>query len=197
MKWLVLVAAVLVVSGCASVGERGYRPATHAEKKAFARADRSVSPQAVRSDFVSYGGMEVAWAGIIKNVQYSETERTYLIAFEVEHCGFDWTERGGTEPFRLTAPGEGTFTAGWYANKPTRVSYLQLLAAPGDMLIVYGKPHQMKNGVVQLAATAIRPVKVGGFAIHPSAKPQPAPAAARMPESGNRALDSLTLPPDE
>jgi hypothetical protein len=190
MKWLSM-ALVLLVAGCASVGGRSYHPAKSVEKKAFARADRSISPNAVRADYVSYRGTEVAWAGIIKNVQYSETERTYLIAFEVEHCGFDWMEHGGNETFRLTSPGEGTFTAGWYANKPTRVSYLKLLAAPGDMLIVYGKPHQMKNGVVQLAATAIRPVKAGGFSVVEAPVKAVAQPAVRKGGDRARALDAL------
>ncbi|VGO15519.1 hypothetical protein PDESU_04102 [Pontiella desulfatans] len=155
--------ALLLLAGCASVREQAYQPHKSAEKKAFARVDRTIGPDAVRANYVALAETELAWAGIIKDVQYNETERTFQVAFEIEYHDFDWVDHGGGQPFRLSAEGGGIFTAGWYASKPTRISYLKLLAAPGDMIIVYGKPFSMANGVIQLAATAIRPVKQGGF----------------------------------
>ena len=44
------------------------------------------------------------------------------------------------------------------------------------MLIAYGKPYQMKAGIIQLAATAVRPIRVKDFTIEVEAPdPQPAP----------------------
>jgi hypothetical protein len=164
MKFCAVV-ALLILSGCATVGERAYSPAKSREKKAFVRADRSIAPLTVQTNFDAFLDAEVAWAGIITDVQYNETERTVQVAFEVEHRGFDWINHGGKRPFQLGAKGDGMFRTGWEVDKPTRISYLKLLAAPGDMIIVYGKPYRMKEGVVQLAATALRPIKEERFSI--------------------------------
>ena len=164
MRHLVLLGLLSLV-GCASVEQGSYRPVKGKEKQAFARADRDVSPADVRKDFQALENTEVAWAGIIKDVQFNETERTIQVAFQIEHRGFDWKNHGGGKPFRLSAEGDGLFRAGWVVDKPTRISYLKMLAAPGDMLIVYGKPYRMKDWVIQLSATAIRPVRAGDYSV--------------------------------
>jgi hypothetical protein len=189
---------VLLVAGCASVGERAYSPAKSREKKAYKKADRGITPLNVQTNFDAFVKMEVAWAGIIKDVQYNETERTFQVAFEVEHRGFDWIDHGGKQPFRLDSGGDGMFRTGWVVDKPTRISYLQMLAAPGDMLIVYGKPYRMKEGVVQLAATALRPIKQDHYAIRegetaasPSMELPAEPSQEDVKSPRNRTLEIL------
>jgi hypothetical protein len=164
MRYVVLFGLLSLV-GCASVEQGAYRPVKSKEKQAFARADRGVAPADVKKNFRALENTEVAWAGIIKDVQFNETERTFQVAFEVEHRGFDWKDHGGGAPFRLSSEGDGLFRAGWVVDKPTRISYLKMLAGPGDMLIVYGKPYRMKDWVIQLAATAIRPVRDSDFIV--------------------------------
>ena len=156
---------LLLVAGCASTKNGEYRPAKSREKEAFAVADRTVSPNDVRAGFRGLEATEVAWAGIITDVQFEEKERKYQVAFEVEHRPFDWQNHGGSQPFHLGSKGEGAFVAGWYANKPTSIWRLRQLADVGDMIIVYGKPYRMRDGVIQLAATAIRPIKAEDFEV--------------------------------
>ena len=159
-----IVLSVLAVAGCRTVDPGMHHPKTDKEKKAFARANLETTPEQVRKDFESLRNTEVAWAGIIRDVQYKETERTIQVAFKVEHRYFDWMDYGGAQPFHLSTEGEGMFVAGWPVNKPTRIGYLKALVKPGDMLIVYGKPYSVFNNIVHLAASAIRPVKAKDYA---------------------------------
>jgi len=63
------------------------------------------------------------------------------------------------------------FAAGWTVNKPARISVLKTQAEPGDMILVYGRLYRMKDGVIQLAATSVRPIKTGDFTVE-SAMPE-------------------------
>ena len=162
MKRFLLLGMVLV-AGCSTVERGRYRPRSGNEKKAHGRADRSVSPADVKADFAAFANTEVAWAGIISDVQFKETERTIQVAFQVEHRDFDWKDHGGGKPYRLSSTGEGLFLAGWTVNKPARIDYLRSRAKSGYMIVVHGKPYQTRAGVVQLSATAVRPVKTGDF----------------------------------
>jgi len=108
---------------------------------------------------------EVAWAGVIEDVQYRETERTVQVAFRVDHRSFDWKNHGGSRPYQLSKKGDGVFMAGWVVQKPTRISFLKTLSRPGDMIIVYGTPYRMKKGIIQLSASAIRPISEKDYSI--------------------------------
>ncbi|MDF7825036.1 hypothetical protein P4B35_13520 [Pontiellaceae bacterium B12227] len=156
--------SVLLVFGCASVQEGAYEPYKSREKKAFARADRSVEIIDVQTNFYAYVETEVAWAGLIEDIQFKETERTIQVAFSIEHRAFDWLDHGGAMPYQLSAEGQGSFRAGWTVDKPARISHLKTLAKPGYMIVIYGKPYRMEGGVIQLAATAVRPIKNTQFA---------------------------------
>jgi hypothetical protein len=163
---------VMILSGCATQGPKNYRPHKGCEKEVFAQADRSISLAEVKTNFNAYVTNEVAWAGIIEDVQFKETERTVQVAFEVDQREFNWET-----PYRLSDEGDGRFRAGWVIDKPTRISVLKSQAKPGYMIIIYGKPFQMQNGVIQLAATAVRPIKTGKFEIN-------------LPESGTEPIDA-------
>ena len=155
---------VLAVAGCASMEKAvDYRPKSSREKQAVFRADREVSPDDVRADFHAHERTEIAWAGVIRDIQFKETERTIQVAFDIEHRGFDWKDHGGSVPYRLSPEGQGRFVAGWTVDKPARIDYLRSLAKPGCMILVYGKPYRMADGVIQIAATSVRPIKSSDF----------------------------------
>jgi hypothetical protein len=139
-------------------GPGPYRAGSTRERQALKVADRSVAPADVRADFHAFEDTVVAWAGIIEDIRFKETERTVQVAFRLRHCGFDWIDRGGAQPYRATETGQGTFLAGWTVGKPTRIGYLKTLAQPGDLLLVYGRPYRMVGGIVQLSAEAVRPI---------------------------------------
>jgi hypothetical protein len=163
---------VIFLSGCAMQRNTAYRPYKSREKKAFSQADRSIGLMEVQTNFNAYVTNEVVWAGIIEDVQFKETERTVQVAFEVDQRDFNWEK-----PYQLSAEGEGRFRAGWVIDKPTRISVLQSRAQPGYMIIIYGKPFKMQNGVVQLAATAVRPIKTSKFSVD-------------LPVSGNKQAEA-------
>jgi hypothetical protein len=156
---------LLVLTGCTSVEEGVYIPQSSKERAAFVRASTDLQPNDIRNDFQSMRAREVAWVGVIEDIQYRETERTVQVAFRVDHRYFDWKDHGSSHPYHLSKEGEGIFMAGWVVKKPTRISYLRTLAKPGDMLVVYGKPYGMKNNIIQLAATAIRPITDDDYSI--------------------------------
>ncbi len=152
---------ILLLAGCATYEEGGYRPRSAREKKAFARISRSVTPNDVREDFHALRNSEVAWAGIIKEIQFKEVERAIQVAFFVEHRHFDWTDK----PYRLSAEGEGEFVAGQSVDKPVSISRLEKLARPGDMLVAYGTPFRIRDGVIQLRTSSVRPIPKRAFSI--------------------------------
>jgi len=154
---------LLVITGCTTARQGVYRPKSGKEKAANDRADRGVSPADVRKDFHAFETNEVAWAGIIKDIQFKETQRSILVAFQIDHRDFDWKDHGGSTPYILSSKGDGAFKAGWTVRKPASIAKLNTLAKPGYMILVYGKPYQMKNGVIQLSATAVRPIKTSEF----------------------------------
>ncbi|MDF7808504.1 hypothetical protein P4E94_13715 [Pontiellaceae bacterium B12219] len=153
---------VVFLSGCAMRRDTAYRPYKSREKKAFVQADRSIALADVQTNFNAYVTNEVVWAGVIKDVRFKETERTVQVAFEVDQRAFNWKK-----PYQLSAEGEGVFRAGWVVDKPTRISVLQGRAQPGYMIVVYGKPFRVQDGIVQLAATAVRPIKTSKYKVDP------------------------------
>lgn len=163
--WSLLV--LLALAGCASTGSQNYKPYKSREKQAFERADRSISFTEVKTSFQSYVGTEIAWAGIIDDIQFKETERTIQVAFDIEQHGFDWKKHRGGEPYRLSSESAGRIKAGWVVDKPARISYLKTLAKPGYMILVYGKPWKRSGDEIQLAATAVRPIHPGDFEVLP------------------------------
>lgn len=173
-RYLVLL-GVLLSFGCVSKQEGAYKPYKSREKKALARVDRSIEMIDVQTNFNAYVGAEVVWAGIIEEIQFKETERTIQVAFSIDHREFDWMDHGGKAPYRLSAEGQGRFRAGWAVDKPARISNLKTLAKPGYMILIYGTPYRLEDGLVQLVATAVRPIKEDEFSIS-------APPFERMPD---------------
>ncbi|QBG47533.1 hypothetical protein EGM51_09065 [Verrucomicrobia bacterium S94] len=156
-----------MLAGCASTGSKVYKPHSSREKKAFVRADRSVTFADVQTNFQTYLETEVAWAGVIRGIEFKETERTIQVAFDIDYHDFDWRNYGGGKPYRLAAENGGRFKAGWTVDKPTRISYLKTLAKPGYMILVYGKPWRRDDTAVLLAATAVRLVSTGDYELLP------------------------------
>lgn len=180
---LIAVLFCLVLVGCASVGTNDYKPYKNREKEAYSRADRSVTFSDVRTNFMNYVDTEVAWAGIINDIQFKETERTIQVAFDIDYHTFDWKDHGGGEPYKLPEASEGQFKAGWTVDKPARISYLKTLAKPGYMIIVYGKPWRRVEDTIQLAATAVRPIKAGDYEIVPMVGNAGEEARAEVPSA--------------
>ena len=104
-----LILSLLTVAGCSTFHETDYHPKSSKEKKAYVTAVRGIPLSYVQDDLERHLGVEVGWAGIIKDIQFKETERTIQVAFEVEHREFDWRDHGGGRPYHLSAKGDGLF----------------------------------------------------------------------------------------
>lgn len=166
VRSLLTVLSIALVTGCASTGTKPYQPTSPTEKEAFSIADKTISMEDVRANFNAYKrDSEIAWAGIIKKVQFAEKERSVQVGFVIEHHDFDWTKHSSGPEFQLSKESSGTFLAGWVVQKPTRISYLKQLAKPGDMIIVYGKPHRIKGSTIHIIASAIHPIPAKEFTL--------------------------------
>ncbi len=158
-------AGLLILTGCATMEDGVYRPKSSKEKAAFSKAVKDVSPADVRQNFRALESTEMAWAGVIKDIQFKETERTIQVAFQIDHRSFDWTDHGGDKPYRLSSTGDGVFVAGWIVRKPTTIGKLKTEAKAGYMMLVYGKPYQMKEGVIQVSTSALRLIKTNDYEV--------------------------------
>jgi hypothetical protein len=156
-RYGIITALALLMAGCSTPGLRDYRPQNGREVQLLGKAVRTITPADVRKDFSGNAATLVVWVGIIKKIEFRETERTIQVAFLLDHRRFDWLEhREDDAPYHLSEKGAGEFTAGWTVNKPTRINYLKSLSEPGDALVVYGTPYSIKNGIVRLDASHVR-----------------------------------------
>lgn len=162
-KWIAGMAVVLL-AGCSTVKTGSYRPDSPKERTAYRRASKMIALADVQEDRGAYLEQMVAWAGVIEDVKFRQTERAVQIAFSVRQHDFDWLEPQGEALYELSTESDGIFFAGLSVPMPTQISYLKGLAEKGDMLIVYGKPVP-GNGTVQLRAKTVRAIDRQDFAI--------------------------------
>ena len=63
---------LILVAGCSTYDNSDYRPKTAKEKEAFPRANKNVQPSDVQKDFEQFRYTEIAWAGIIEDIQFKD-----------------------------------------------------------------------------------------------------------------------------
>ena len=135
-------------------GSRAYQPLPVWEAKFFAEARRDVYPDDVRRSPESYAKTLVAWTGIIRRVEYRQEAGMDVARFTVEHHYFDWIEDRGAqrEVFFLSPRGEGTFVTAWNITAAEEKQFIKQLAE-GDMMVAYGYPSAIRDGVIALHPT--------------------------------------------
>lgn len=114
-------------------------------------ARRDVYPGDVLQHLEEHAGHTVAWAGVIRAFTVSEEAGQRVVRLDVEHRYFDWIEDHGIQPerFFLSPRGEGTFRVAWPA-PPRDRGERSVLIHVGDMLVSYGRPSVVRDGVVGL-----------------------------------------------
>lgn len=131
-------------------GSRHYQAASPREAAVMETARRDVYPEDVRQSPEQHRDTLVAWAGVVRSMEATEEGAALVLRFDVEHRYFDWLEDiGGRARFMPSPRGEGRFRAAWGVPLAAR-EHLEQLGEVGDLLIVYGKPSDIRDGVVGL-----------------------------------------------
>lgn len=116
-----------------------YKPSTKDGRNIFKIADKEIYPRDVLSHKDSMRDKWIAWAGIVKKVEYLDTNFGPAARVIIEHHFFDWIEDHGAqnELFFLSPRGEADFEIFIPVNaKKPENERLPL----GIMAVVIGKP---------------------------------------------------------
>jgi hypothetical protein len=151
---VLLLALAAVESACMMPSATPYRAATTAEQALLARSRRDFLPADAKRDPDATKAL-VAWTGILREVDETEGETTFL----VDHRYWDWVVDLGTQKVKifLSPRGEGVFR---FSVGGTEGRWLAEHATVGEMLIVYGVPLRDDS---RNEATVLRYVHARGF----------------------------------
>lgn len=167
-KIAMAVCAVLVCITCIGcpVGPstRLYKPVSEWETKAFSKADRSIYPNDVRTDFAAHDSSRVAWPGIVLSVTPKNQDTVIEVHFVIQHHYYDWLEDFSIQQERifLSPRGEGVFETTWWV-QPTADTG-KIVQSVGNMVIVYGIPASVRDSIIILNAYYIREIEREWFA---------------------------------
>lgn len=159
-----LAAFVLVVVATAP-SSRDYQPASPAEKAEMDRSTYSVHPDDVRAD-IDHHRVQVAWTGVLRDVQFSGAPEKPTVSALVDHHYFDWIDdrSARSERFLPSPRGEGQFRFTRPLSPAWDIAAMKEAAPPGSMVVVYGTPSKIEGAVVDLGEAAYaRVIPIGRF----------------------------------
>lgn len=135
-----------------------YQPSSNWEEAELKSSDFNIFPDDIRGNIEGYKNAKVAWAGIIKDTQYHETASNIQLGFIVEHHYFDWVQDQSVQraKFFLSPNGEGKISAVWSIKKNALSAEIQEASKAGNMIVMYGTPHHVENGIVYLSISYVR-----------------------------------------
>lgn len=144
----------LFISGCV----RNYSPQSPWENREFENSDFTIHPNDIRFNVSLWKDFQLAWAGIIQESEFYETETSYEVILLMEHHYFDWKEEN-FEPdqmYYLSAFGQGLFQTNWNLKKSADLEYFKTRFAVGNLAIVYALPDTVIDEVVLVRSRYIR-----------------------------------------
>ncbi|HET6248887.1 MAG TPA: hypothetical protein VFE47_14415 [Tepidisphaeraceae bacterium] len=143
LKSIILAALTFIaiaLTGCTN----DYRPASSWERSVYQTARKDAFPNQVRDQPGNYSNTLVAWVGLLVsgNIHNEDPDHPY-VSLVVEHHYYDWLEDHSTQRQRyfLSPRGEGQFRCIWPLKKEWNLDEMRRLIVPGDMMVVYGTPH--------------------------------------------------------
>jgi hypothetical protein len=134
------------------------------EQRAFNLAAKNIYPDDVRITPAGYIDKTlVGWAGLIIEGQFEEKEDEIEARLTVEHRHFDWLENFSLvqNTFTLSSRGEGRFRTVWPMTKRYGLEEVKRYASPGNMVVVYGTPKEIEDGIIGLDAACVRFIPAG------------------------------------
>lgn len=145
---------LLLLGGCV----RNYSPQSSWESQEFQRSDFTIHPNDVRFKLSQWRDFQIAWAGIIQEVEFYQTESSYEVILLMEHHYFDWKEEN-FEPdqmYYLSSVGQGLFQTNWYLKKSADLEYFKSRFTVGNLAIVYALPDTVVEEVVLVKSRYLR-----------------------------------------
>ncbi|HND02750.1 MAG TPA: hypothetical protein PK782_11790 [Nitrospira sp.] len=138
----------VVLSGCPLPRSEMYKGFSEAEKSYFATADLGVFPNDARKDVERYQASLVAWPGFITELNSIQKDSAYFTRIVVEHHYYDWILDHSIqkEKYFLSPRGEGVFTT----LCPSKLKDENVTKDLNNMLIVYGKPEKVEDGMLHV-----------------------------------------------
>lgn len=154
---LAMIACILGLIGCCAAvlmgapSSRDYKPASPWEQREMVRSTRSVYPDDVRANLAARR-VPVAWAGILRQVEFIGEPARPMLRLTVEHHYFDWIEDRGAqrELYFLSPRGEGTFRCVWPLRREWDMAEMRRITVPGLMAVIYGTPERLDGAVIDL-----------------------------------------------
>ena len=156
-----LLLCYIILSGCPGIvpGSKLYQGLSAPEEQHLQSANKEIYPNDVRADLQKYQSTKVAWPGIVTEATVTEKAGRVEIRFSVEHHYYDWILDYSIqqEKIFLSPRGEGLFTTVCIVKPDTaQLRQFQSDTAPGNLLIVYGRPENVDEGVILLTCNFIR-----------------------------------------
>ena len=135
----------LLLSGCPH--SKKYRGLSEVEQDQFNKANRDIYPNDVRNNIQHFQSDKVAWPGLITEAKWMEKDGTFATKFLIEHHYYDWILDYSIQKGKifLSPRGEGSF-ATVCPSRPDQETIVT--TAPANLLIVYGMPEKVEEGIV-------------------------------------------------
>jgi hypothetical protein len=158
--WIAKVSALMVVLialiGCPH--SKLYQGLSDGEREHFNKSSREIFPNDVRNDLERFRATKVAWPGFITEGKWAQVEEGFVTTFFIEHHFYDWILDYSIqkEKIFLSPKGEGMFATNC-TSKAEQES--QTASAVGNLIIVYGTPVGVEEGIVTLSCDYARLIK--------------------------------------
>jgi hypothetical protein len=142
------------MSGC----YRGYQPHSVWERDVYHQSNFKIHPDDVREKLKRYRKEQIAWVGIIQEVEFYDNPANYEIILLLEHRYFDWNLDVTDDPqiFYPSTRGEGLFQTTWFLKKSADLEYFSERFEPENLAMVYAVPDTVIDDIVLVKSRYIR-----------------------------------------
>ncbi len=160
-RYVLAAVGVLLCVACCVAGivgapsSRDYEPVSEWERREMGRSSRNTYPDDVRANLAG-NRRPVAWADVLRAVEFFGEPRRPMLRLTIEHRYFDWIDDRSVqrERFFLSRRGEGTFQCVWPLRPEWDVVEMRRITVPGLMAVVYGTPERVDGATIDLGQAA-------------------------------------------
>jgi hypothetical protein len=153
-----ILAILFLLTGCSA--HQAYKPNNSLEQAIFVRANSQYTPHDVRRSPDEHIQTIVAWVGSVENVQFNLGSGPSAARILLKHRKADFMQYSPAEDeFRFSDDSpSGYFQLAWPISGYQEYEKLRTLQ-PGDLLIAYGYPTEIVNGIVGIHPLVyVRPI---------------------------------------
>jgi len=163
-----LLICCVVLLGCPGLvpGSKMYQGLSADEEEHFKKANRELYPNDVRNNLQQYQSSKIAWPGLIVELKSTQKEGRLETKLLVEHHYYDWVLDYSIqwEKIFLSPRGEGPFATVCVSRPDASASKeFQSYVAVGNLLILYGTPEKVEEGIIFVTCEYPRFITKGWF----------------------------------